>query len=143
MIPETPEERQKRFDMYEEVTTNFQEAMIKELDANSSKGDRKGTTGWLNMTNKENLSELYYHVGKLQEALRNENIDGIKEFSADVANLSMMIYDKYQPLVYADEGEKELRLRMPMNFFTWYSGMVAPKIKKAYERWKKETQGLL
>ena len=45
------------------------------------------------MSSKECLLEIYYHVAKLQKALRDNNADLIVEYSADIANLSMMMVD--------------------------------------------------
>lgn len=73
--------------------------------ANHTKGDRDGDFGWMTMSNKQNLGELYYHVGKLQEALRNHDemrsnyLEEILEYSADISNLAMMVYDRYKPLI--------------------------------------------
>ena len=84
--------------MYATVTANFRNLMVKELAANFNKGDRDGERGWLTMTNKQALSELYYHVGKLQQAIKEENIDLIKEHCADIANGALMCCDKFYPL---------------------------------------------
>jgi len=84
--------------MYATVTSNFRMLMMKELAANFNKGDRDGERGWLTMTNKQALSELYYHVGKLQHAIKEENIDLIKEYCADIANGALMCCDKFYPL---------------------------------------------
>lgn len=72
--------------------------MVKELAANFDKGDRDGENGWLTMTDKDSLNEIYYHTGKLQAALKLQDINLIKEFCADVANLAMMCFDRYSPL---------------------------------------------
>lgn len=90
--------------MYEEVTANFRQLMIKELAANHDKGDREGEKGWLTMDKKTLLSEIYYHTGKLQEALRDGDIEKIKEFSADIANCAMMACDKFYNLKPTDES---------------------------------------
>lgn len=84
--------------MYEEVTRNFRKMMIHELAANYEKGDRNGEHGWLTMTDKQMMNEIYYHAGKLQAALKDGNLELIREFSADVANLAMMCIDRYIPL---------------------------------------------
>lgn len=68
--------------------------MKKELAANFLKGDRNGPEGWLEVKDKKFwISELYYHVGKLQSALMNGDADRIKENCADIANLAMMTLD--------------------------------------------------
>lgn len=75
---------------YDEVLKPFLAMMEKELHANSDKGDRPG---WLGMSAEECLLEIYYHLGKLQKAVKNGDGDGICEYSADVANMSMMLAD--------------------------------------------------
>jgi hypothetical protein len=87
------------YEMYDKVIEAFKPYMVKELAANHDKGDRDGRFGWLTMTNKQILNELYYHVGKLQEALRHGNVDDAKEYSADIANLALMSFDRVQPLI--------------------------------------------
>lgn len=84
--------------MYNEVTKNFRKLMIRELAANSDKGDREGEFGWLTISDKGIMNEIYYHAGKLQAALKEGNVDLIEELSADVANLAMMCIDRYKPL---------------------------------------------
>ncbi|WP_116817676.1 hypothetical protein [Pseudomonas syringae] len=75
---------------YDEVLKPFAQMMEKELHANSGKGDRPG---WLSMPADTCLLEIYYHLGKLQKAVKDGNGDGICEYAADVANLSMMLTD--------------------------------------------------
>lgn len=94
-----PVEPKPNHEMYAKVTEKFREFMIKELAANFDKGDRDGEKGWLEMTNKQLLSEIYYHTGKLQEALSNNNVILIKEYCADIANGALMCLDKYSSLL--------------------------------------------
>lgn len=75
---------------YAEVLNPFVAMMEKELHANAGKGDRPG---WLSMDAKTCLLEIYYHLGKLQKAVKNGEGDSIKEYAADVANMSMMLVD--------------------------------------------------
>lgn len=75
---------------YDEVLKPFMGMMEKELHANSGKGDRPG---WLSMSADTCMLEIYYHLGKLQKAVKDGNGDGICEYAADVANLSMMLTD--------------------------------------------------
>ena len=75
---------------YAEVLRPFVALMEKELHANSHKGDREG---WLQMTEEQALGEIEYHVSKLSKAMTDMNPDGIREYAADVANLSMMLLD--------------------------------------------------
>jgi hypothetical protein len=100
-MTKTPEQireevkRQPPYEMYEAVTAEFRKYMIKELAANSAKGDREGEEGWLGCDNKFWLSELYYHVGKLQSAVMNNDVERVKENTADIANLAMMVLDNW------------------------------------------------
>lgn len=87
-------EKQPDLKMYDEVTEEFQKYMKKELEANFKKGDRNGANGWLEVKNmKFWISELYYHVGKLQSAIMTDDIERIKENTADIANLALMTLD--------------------------------------------------
>lgn len=83
-------------DKYSEFLKPFLRLMEDELHANSDKGDRDG---WLQMTPENALLEIYYHVSKLQKAMKSGDIELIKEHSADVANMSMMLLDIYNCLV--------------------------------------------
>lgn len=75
---------------YDDTLLPFLAMMREELHANSGKGDREG---WLAMEPWECLLELYYHMGKLQKAVKDRDVAGVREYSADVANLSMMLAD--------------------------------------------------
>lgn len=75
---------------YSEVLTPFMALMEKELHENSGKGDRPG---WLAMSSETCLLEIFYHLGKLQKAIRKGEGDSIKEYAADTANLCMMLLD--------------------------------------------------
>lgn len=75
---------------YGAVLTPFLGMMEHELHANSDKGDRPG---WLSMDRKTGLLEIFYHVAKLQMATKDNDIDRIREHSADVANMAMMLAD--------------------------------------------------
>lgn len=82
------------YKMYDEITEEFVKYMKKELELNYLKGDRNGENGWLNVRdNKYWISELYYHVGKLQSAIINGEANRIKENCADIANIAMMTLD--------------------------------------------------
>lgn len=82
------------YEMYDKILPEFMKYMRKELEANYTKGDRIGPKGWLQIKeSKPWISDIYYHVGKLQSALMNNDIDRIKENCADVANLAMMVLD--------------------------------------------------
>ncbi len=75
---------------YDDVLLPFLKLMEHELHANAGKGDRPG---WLQMDRKTALLEIYYHLGKLQKATRDNDPAGIVEYAADVANMAMMLVD--------------------------------------------------
>jgi hypothetical protein len=75
---------------YDDVLKPFLQMMEAELHANCGKGDRPG---WLTMTPQAAVLEIYYHVAKLQKAVKNNDHGAIREYSADVANMSMMLLD--------------------------------------------------
>lgn len=75
---------------YGDVLRPFVALMEKELHANAGKGDRPG---WLGMSAAVALLEIYYHVAKLQKAVKDGEGDKIKENAADVANMAMMLLD--------------------------------------------------
>lgn len=75
---------------YDEVLRPFNAAMERELHANSHKGDRPA---WIQVPAATLMSELLYHHSKLQVALDAGDGDRILEYSADIANISMMIAD--------------------------------------------------
>jgi hypothetical protein len=84
---------------YDDVLLPFLSLMRKELHANAGKGDRPG---WLAMHPKELLLDVYYHLGKLQKAMKNNDGPGIQEYSADVANMAMMVLDACGGLAWVD-----------------------------------------
>jgi hypothetical protein len=75
---------------YDDVLLPFLASMRRELHANAGKGDRPG---WLAMTRDQVMLEIYYHVAKLQKAMRDGNAAAIEEHAADVANMAMMALD--------------------------------------------------
>lgn len=75
---------------YSDTLVPFITMMVKELHANAGKGDREG---WLQMSTDTCLLEIMYHFGKLQKAVKKQDEEGIKEYSADVANMCMMLVD--------------------------------------------------
>ena len=87
---------------YADVLGPFVRLMDRELHANSGKGDRPG---WLSMDRKTALLEIYYHLAKLQKAAKNDDADGIREYAADVANMSMMLVDVCGLLTAAHDGK--------------------------------------
>lgn len=64
--------------------------MVRELKANSHKGDRDG---WLGMTAATAFNEITHHHDKLGEALSALDYPQISEYAADVANCCMMLLD--------------------------------------------------
>ena len=75
---------------YADTLAPFLDMMDRELHANADKGDRPG---WLSMSSAESLLEIYYHVAKLQKAVKDRDDAGIAEYAADVANMAMMLAD--------------------------------------------------
>lgn len=75
---------------YDDVLLPFLAMMRAELHANSGKGDRPS---WLQMDVKTALLEIFYHMGKLQKAAKKGDINGVREYTADVANTAMMLAD--------------------------------------------------
>ena len=96
--------------MYDAILPEFAKYMRKELEANYLKGDRNGPGGWLEVTdNKFWIQELYYHVGKLQAAVMAKDVERIKENTADIANISMMMLDVNINLLPTKEVEYDNR----------------------------------
>ncbi|UJC34514.1 hypothetical protein HUK78_07870 [Pseudomonas aeruginosa] len=87
---------------YDDVLLPFLKLMEHELHANAGKGDRPG---WLQMDRKTALLEIYYHLGKLQKATRDNDPAGIVEYAADVANMAMMLVDVCRLLAAAPGKE--------------------------------------
>lgn len=75
---------------YGEVLVPFLALMETELHANARKGDRPG---WLSMSPSTALLEIYWHTAKLSAAVKNGDAAAIREHSADVANMAMMLLD--------------------------------------------------
>lgn len=75
---------------YDDTLVPFVALMRAELHANSGKGDRPG---WLQMDRKTGLLEIFYHLAKLQKAVKDNDPERIREFGADVANMAMMLVD--------------------------------------------------
>lgn len=75
---------------YGSVLRPFMAMMEAELHANSGKGDRPG---WLAMSAEQCMLEIYYHAAKLQKAVKKNDMQGVREYTADVANMSMMLAD--------------------------------------------------
>lgn len=83
---------------YADVLVPFVALMERELHANAGKGDRPG---WLSMTRKVAVLEIHHHVAKLQKAVLNFDTAGVREYAADVANMSMMAVDVCGALIDA------------------------------------------
>lgn len=86
---------------YDDTLLPFLALMRKELHANAHKGDREG---WVAMNPGECLLEIYYHMGKLQKAVKGYDRFGIREFAADVANMAMMLVDICALLTCSEKG---------------------------------------
>lgn len=87
---------------YADVLSPFLALMERELHANSGKGDRPG---WLSMSRATAMLEIYYHVSKLQKAVKDGNVEAIREYAADVANMAMMAVDVCGALIVGDQPE--------------------------------------
>ncbi len=83
---------------YKSALYEFMKLMYRELIDNHDKGGRSAPDGWLWVPPKQLLGEIYYHTGKLQEAIRAKDLELIIEYSADVANLALMVADNYKHL---------------------------------------------
>ena len=77
-------------DKYDDVLLPFLSLMRAELHANAHKGDRPG---WLQMDRKTAVLEVFYHMGKLHQAVHRDETAAIKEYAADVASMCMMLLD--------------------------------------------------
>lgn len=78
------------FGAYGDTLRPFLALMVRELKANSHKGDRDG---WLGMTAATAFNEITHHHDKLGEALSAMDYPQISEYAADVANCCMMLLD--------------------------------------------------
>ncbi|SED11485.1 hypothetical protein SAMN05216178_6291 [Pseudomonas saponiphila] len=78
------------FGAYGDTLRPFLALMVRELKANSHKGDRDG---WLRMTAATAFNEITHHQDKLGEALSALDYPQISEYAADVANCCMMLLD--------------------------------------------------
>jgi hypothetical protein len=94
-----PPELVAHAEKYDDVLVPFLTLMRRELHANCGKGDRPG---WLAMSANEGLLEVYYHLSKLQKAVKHNDGPAIQEFSADVANMAMMVLDICGGLAWVD-----------------------------------------
>lgn len=83
---------------YDDVLLPFLAMMRRELEANSSKGDRPG---WLAMDPNTAMLEVYWHAAKLSAAVKNRDVQAITEHAADVANMAMMVLDVAVRIEYA------------------------------------------
>jgi len=70
----------------------FAEAMQKEIDDNSRKGD------WETFTDKKGIwSEFFHHLNKLESTLRkDDDPELLKEYIADCSNILMMLGNSYK-----------------------------------------------
>jgi len=86
---------------FDDVLLPFLSLMRQELHANTGKGDRPG---WLRMDANTALLEVYYHLAKLQKAVKHNDGPAIMEYSADVANMAMMVLDICGWLAWVDDA---------------------------------------
>lgn len=91
---------------YDETLMPFVALMRKELHSNAGKGDRHG---WLAMPAEICLLEIFYHLGKLQKAVKKSDGDGMMEYAADVANMCMMLLDICGALHLSANTEPEVK----------------------------------
>lgn len=91
---------------YDDTLLPFVALMRKELHANAGKGDRPG---WLAMSADTCLLEIFYHLGKLQKAVKKGDGDGMAEYAADVANMCMMLLDICGALHLSASAEPEVK----------------------------------
>lgn len=75
---------------YGVVLEPFVRRMEAELHANSIKGGREE---WLAMDRNATLLEIFYHLSKMQKAVKDGDRARIYEYGADVANMAMMLVD--------------------------------------------------
>lgn len=76
---------------YPEVES-FADLMRKELYANRGKGDQPV---WRVADPKNLAYDISWHLVKLMSALKEANHNEVREYSADVANLAMMVWEAY------------------------------------------------
>ena len=80
----------KQFQIFKEFT----ERMKSEMEANAHKGE------WVHWRNQNDiLREIEHHLYKLAQAIRECGKLDIREFSADVANIAMFMYNSTSPTV--------------------------------------------
>jgi hypothetical protein len=92
-------------DELELASQKMRALMLQELINNRKKGDRPG---WRAMQPMALVLEIFHHAAKLHAAVIQENDDLIKEYAADVANMSMMVIDRCNLLGMSiiDPGKK-------------------------------------
>ncbi|WP_434987151.1 hypothetical protein [Pseudomonas protegens] len=78
------------FGAYGDTLRPFLALMVRELKANSHKGNRDG---WLGMTAATAFNEITHHHDKLGEALSALDYPQLSEYAADAANCCMMLLD--------------------------------------------------
>ncbi|CAI8756312.1 hypothetical protein EMIT048CA2_140154 [Pseudomonas chlororaphis] len=97
--PPAPQGEPVAVQKYDDTLLPFLALMRKELHANVGKGDRPG---WLAMSSDTCLLEIFYHLGKLQKAVKNSDAAGMTEYAADVANMCMMLLDICGALAFVE-----------------------------------------
>ena len=72
--------------MKEEKLNNFISIMKRELIKNSYKGDWEEY-----LDDNDMIKELYYHLNKLENSLKNNDVKWIEEHIADCSNILLFI----------------------------------------------------
>lgn len=97
--------------MYEEEISQFSRLMVREMEANSNKGDMGE---WLKIDTKALLADVLYHAGKLAVAMREKDEDRVEEHAADVANLAMMTMLAYRVKSRLNNPDKDQEVESPL-----------------------------
>lgn len=94
-------EKKPNLDSFEIMVQTIMNTMLQERINNiHQEGNNEA---WRNMQPKEILFDLYYHVGKLQEGILNENRYKMLEHVGDIANYLgfLIINEKLNELINA------------------------------------------
>ena len=71
-----------------DIFNQFSDRMMEELYVNKHKGD------WVTFKDRNLIvDEINHHFDKLQKALLEANVELIQEYSADVANICMFMFN--------------------------------------------------
>lgn len=75
----------KQMQEFDEMARRITFAMLTER-LNNAQQEIDISDKWKALTSKEILFELYYHVGKLQRSLKDNDKGGVEENCGDIAN---------------------------------------------------------